>query len=499
MIPQVAIKKAAFAAGSVSPQPFPVGIAAILATSYIGTQDQPAGFYRDDLAFTAFGDGPLVQYGSYVMQVGGNGTILQRMGASTPGAYTAITSSPGTGTSAVTTDAVVLPVDKYDVIFSVVQGGTVGTSGITYQVSLDGGDAQGPITNLGTANTITLPNGAGQIDLGAGTLATGASYQFFTERPRPGNTDVATSLQALKVTRLPWEGALVDCAYGTGTVGLIDTWLAGLEAMGQFHFVIINTRMKNRPTGVAETESAYATAMTTLTAIDATIRMCVGTDGGDYVSTIHGWSQERPTALFLMARAMLIPVGEDPAFVQRGNLPGVNIDVNGNPFHHDEELYPGLDAQRLVTLRTFAPGGSEGVYITNANVLSPNGSAYAWLQHVRTMNVACSYSWQILQTQLSRGVGKKAPDPITKAIYITEEDAQLIEGLVNPVIKSALEKQVVAVDFELSRTDDLSVLPAICNGTVAIESLAYLKGFNVTTTFVKSIAVPASPGGSPAP
>ena len=57
MIPQVAIKKAAFAAGSVSPQPFPVGIAAILATSNIGTQDQPAGFYRDDLAFTAFGDG----------------------------------------------------------------------------------------------------------------------------------------------------------------------------------------------------------------------------------------------------------------------------------------------------------------------------------------------------------------------------------------------------------------------------------------------------------
>lgn len=494
MIPNVQIQKAAFAAGSVSPQPFPVGVLAILAHSATGTQDQPAGFYRDDLAYTALGDGPLVQYASYDLQVSGQPVVLQRTGCSSAATYSAVTTSnAGTGTSALTTDGTIFPDDTYDVILTITQGGTIGQAGIMYTVSNDGGDATGPQTALGTATSITLPNGAGKVNFSGGTLITGATFQFFTERPQPNNVDLATSLQALKVTRLPWEGALIDCVYGTGTVGLIDTWLQGLEQIGQFHFVLINTRMKNRPVPTAETEAAYAAAMTTLTANDSTIRICVGTDGADYTSTMHGWTQQRGSAMFLAARAMLIPVGEDPAYVARGPLAGASIDVNGNPFHHDEDLYPGLDAQRLVTLRSFAPGGPQGVYICNANVLSPNGSAYVWLQHIRTMNVACSYAWQILSTQLSKGVGKKAPDPVTKQIYITEEDAQLIESLVNPVIQKALEKQVVAVQFTLSRTDDLSnPTNSTVNGTIQEEALAYLKQFKVTTTYTKSISVPAS-------
>lgn len=492
-IPSVQIQKAAFAAGTVSPQAFPTGILAILAASATGTANQPAGYYRDDLAYTTYGDGPLVQYASYDLQVSGQPVILQRTGATIAGSYSAITSSPGTGTSAVTTDGTVLPVDDYNVILTVVQGGTIGVSGIQYQVSDDGGIAQGPVTALGTNNTITLPNGAGQVDLGAGTLATGATYQFFTSRPQMNNVDLATALAALKVTRLPWEGVLLDCAYGTGTISEVDTWLAGLEAVGQFHFALLNTRMKNRPIPATESEATYAAAMTTLTQNDATIRACVGTDGGDYTSTIHGWTQQRPTSMFLAGRAMLIPVGEDPAYVGRGPVTGASIAQNGNPYHHDEDVYPGLDAQRLVTLRSFAPGGPQGVYITNANVLSPSGSAYLWLQHIRTMNVACQYAWQILATQLSKGVSKKAPDPITKGVYIAEADAQLIESLVNPVIQKALEKQVVAVQFTLSRTDDLSnPTNSTVNGTLEEEALAYLKNFKVTSTFTKSIAVPTA-------
>lgn len=492
-VPTVKITKAAFAANQVSPTPFPVGILAILASAATGTQNQPAGFYRDDVAYSAFGDGPLVQYASYDLAVSGNAAILQRTTCANPATYSAVTSSPGTGTSAVTTDATVLPQDTYDVILTILQGGTVGTAGILYNVSLDGGDATGPQTALGTANTILLPNGGGQIDLGAGTLATGATYQFFTERPLMGNTDLATATTALSQTRLPWEAVLADCVYGTGTISLLDTWLAGLEGNGQFHFVFLNTRMKNRPVPTAETEAAYAAAMTLLTENDTTIRACVGTDGADLTSTMTGWTQQRPTALFVAARTMQIPIGEDPAYVARGSLTGASIDLNGNPYHHDEDVFPGLDAQRLMTLRSFAAGGPQGTYVTNANVLSANGSSYVWVQNIRTMNVACQYAWQILSTQLSKGVGKKAPDPITGGVYIAEEDAQLIESLVNPVIYDATEGQVAGVLFSLSRTDDLSVTPAVCNAEIQEEQLAYLKGFNVTTTYTKSIQVPASP------
>jgi hypothetical protein len=256
--------------------------------------------------------------------------------------------------------------------------------------------------------------------------------------------------------------------------------------------VLINTRHKTQPVPTAESEGAFATAMQTLTQSDASTRLCVGTDAADYTSTLTGISQPRPTALFLAARAMLIPVGEDPAFVGRGNLPGASLaDNRGNPRWHDEDLYPNLDQLRLVTLRSFAPGGPTGIYVTNANVLSPSGSDFVWLQHVRVMNLACSIAWKILNTQLSLGVGKQTPDPTTGAIYIQPKDAQRINGLVNAAFASPLKGQLSAISFALAQDDDLSSnSSSTVHGTIAVESLAYLKRFLITSTFVKTISVP---------
>lgn len=488
MIPNVSVTKIAFNTGVVAPSP--VGVGAIIAAGSTGTKNQAAGFARDDLMLAAMGV-PISEFGSYMMQVGGNQVVAVESNASIAGAYGAITSTPGTGTSAVTADGVSLPFDDYDVLITIVAGGTVGTAGITYTTSLDGGEDTSGVLALGTANSITIPGTGVKVNLGAGTLAAGATYQFFTSRPQPNNTDLTAALEALRQTRLPWEGVLIDAAYATGTVGVVDTWLAGLEAKGQFHFAVLNTRHKTLPVPLTETEAAYGTAMQNLTQNDASIRLCVGVDAADYTSTLSGVSQPRPTSMFLMARAMLIPVGEDPAFVGRGNLPGAGIaDGSGNPRWHDEDLFPGLDNLRLVALRSFSPGGPQGVYINNANVLSPAGSDFVWLQHVRTANVACSIAWQILTGQLSIGVGKKPKDPVTGLVYILEQDAQKLEEMVNAGFATPLKKQVAAVQFKLSRTDDLSSnSSSTVNGTIEVVALAYLKNFKVTQAFVKSISV----------
>jgi len=130
------------------------------------------------------------------------------------------------------------------------------------------------------------------------------------------------------------------------------------------------------------------------------------------------------------------------------------------------------------------------VYINNANVLSPNGTDYKWLQHVRTMNVACTIAWQRLSQLLSVGVDKQDPDPQTGKVYITENDAQRIESFVNAGFSPALDKQVSRVLFQLSRTDDLSAnAQSTIHGTVKIVSKAYLKNFVIEASFAKSIAV----------
>ena len=48
-----------------------------------------------------------------------------------------------------------------------------------------------------------------------------------------------------------------------------------------------------------------------------------------------------------------------------------------------------------------------------------------------------------------------------------------------------------SVLFSLSRTDDLSVTPAIVHGTVSIVAKAYIKGFQVQAEFSKVIQVAA--------
>ena len=514
-VPAVSVKKQDFATGVARPSN--VGVLAILASAAGGTLNQPAGFASDAAAVTAFTAGVLPELASYCLQIGGNPVLLQRIGASISGNYGQVATS-GTGTATATTDGSLFPFDEYNfVLLTFQQGGTVGVTGMTYRLSFDGGLTDGGLQALGTATSIADTVKGVKVNLSGGTIANGQTFAFYTSRPMPNAADVATALTALAKTRIPWEGVLVDSESGTASapdlVGQLDTWLAGLEAVGSFHFALVNTRHKNLPntppgpginpflvaTNPGETEAAYVTAMQTLTQNDASIRVCVGADAADYVSSLTGITQPRPVAMFLAARAMLIPIGEDPAYVGRGNVVVASIaDANGNPKWHDEDLSPGLDALRLVTLRSFAPGGPQGVYITNANVISPSGSDYVWLQHVRLANAASSIAWGILVGQLSIGVGKKAPDPVTGGIYIAEHDAQRIEGLVNNAFVTPFKNQVVAIDFVLSRTDDLSsTASSLVHGDIEIEALAYLKNFQVQTSFVKTIAIPTSTGQAP--
>lgn len=489
MLPSADIQKKDFQTGGAPPSS--IGILAIIAAAATGTTNVPGSFARDDLAVDAYQYGPLTEYGSYHLQVAKKPVVLCKCAASVAGAYGSVTSDAKGGTSVVSTDGSVLPVDEFDFVLTIKTGGTIGVAGITYTDSHDNGDSTSGVKALGTQTSLTYSKSNIKINFGSGTLVAGATYRFFTTRPHPNDADLPASLNAMKLTRLPWEGVLIDAECGTGTVGLVDTWLQGLEALGQFKFALLNTRHKTEPVPTAEDETAYATAMTTIVQNSASIRLCVGADAADYVSTLTGISQPRPVSMFLGARAMQIPVGEDPAFVSRGNIAGASIaDGNGNPRWHDEDLYPTLDDQRLVVMRSFAPGGPQGTYICNANVLSPSGSDYVWLQHVRTMNLACTIAWQRLSKLLSMGVGKQPPDPTTGKVFILETDAQRIESYVNAGFSPALDGQVNGVSFTLARNDDLSAnAQSTVHGTVKIVALAYLKKFVVEAAFSKTIAV----------
>lgn len=476
-------------------KPSTTGILAIIAASAIGTANQAATFARQADALSSYGLGPLVEGGGYYMQNAKKPVLLIKPTTTTAATYSSV-SFTGTGTSVVTAGATA-PLDDYDVIVTFLTGGTIGVTGITFKYSLDGGASYSAATALGTANTLALTapvvaSASGvSFAFAAGTIVAGDSFTCRTSRAQMTNSDLVLALEALRVSQLPWDAVLIDGDCSSTTISTVDSWLSGLEAAGVYKMAYMNTRRKTRPAPSGETEAAYATAMATLLASSSTIRIDVSADGGDVPSPVTGLLQFRPTALGVATRAMSFPIGVDPAEVDNGPIPGFQIaDSNGNPKHHNEELYPGLDDLRLSTLRTMS--GKNGVYINNARLLSPANSDYVYDQHARCMNAACTVAMSKLKDQLSKSVRKQAPTN-TGAIYILEQDAASIDAEVTAVMGVELKDQVNDQAFILSRTDDIgSNAGATVNGEVQIQSLAYLKHINVTTKFVRSITVKAA-------
>jgi hypothetical protein len=495
MLPNTTITKQDGNTGVVKPST--TGVLAIIAPAEKGTANQAGTYARIADALAKFGLGPLCEDAAYFMPNAKKPVLLIRASASTAAAYGTLDDDGVAGTSVVTASATT-PLDDYNLVFKVVHGGTIGVAGITYTYSLDGGKTTSPITALGTAtaaafNAPVVNTASGvSLDFAAGTLIAGDTVTVSTTGARMTNSDLVTALEALRVSKLPWDMVLVtDCPASSTTIATLEGWLTGLEARGVYKMGYLNTRFK----GATESEATFATAMATLTgAATPAIRVDIGCDAGDVASQITGLVQPRPVALATATRALSFTIGTDPAFVKNNAIPGFSVvDDTGNPKWHDESLFPGLDDLRLTTLRTI--DGEDGVFITNANLFSSGGSDYVWDQHARTMNAAATISYRLLTRELSRGVRKQAPEAVTGKIYILEEDASAIEILVNAALGRELANEANDVALVLSRTDDLSSNgPGTLSGSLELEDFAYIKKFNIAAKFVRSISV--TPGGA---
>ncbi len=491
-------------------RPGPTGILAIIASASSGTMNLATSWNQDTLAQQTFISGPAVDLGSYTLNETGNPVLIIRCNASTPGAYGTVQQLTNGGTSVASAGGTA-PVAEFNVLINWVIGGTVGTAGAIYTYSLDGGDTTSGNIALGTANTIVLTyqaNGAPTgvtIDLAVGTVASGGQIQFFTTRPQPNNADVVNALEALRITKQPWESLYVDVDATATIVSTVDTWLTALNKRGVFNEGFLNVAHKtlpiswnstesgfasSSPAAPVQTENAYSTALSGWSTV-STVQCIIGADAAFVASLLTGTTITVPTAMVIAANAMSIPVGQDPAWIAAGPVNATIFDDNGNPYWHDENVYELLDSQRFSTLRTV--DGEDGTYITNANCFTAPGSDYTFLPYLRVMNKAATVAFQELTQKLSMGVGKQKPDPITGAIYILEADAQAIEQSVNPGIMSALAGQVQDVQVALGRTDDLSSnAGATITATLEVEVLALIKGINFVMTFVKTIAVPTA-------
>lgn len=484
MIPSVEITKVDGQAGGV--RPAATGQLAIIAPSSGGTDNTPVTSVRQDLVLAEFLHGRLAEFAAYCFPVTKKPVVCVKGDASTPGDYSAITTTADGGTSAIT-EGVTEPVDEFDCAVEFLVGGTVGQAGMKYRTSINGGKSWSKSLALGTGNTLTIPDTGVSLALGAGTIATGRKLTFTTTAPQLSNVDIVDALEALRVTSQRFEAVLIDMEADDETVSICHAWVQNLNAQkGKFPTVVLTARRRASD----ETEEEYRTALEGIfdAAVGTDVFVCADLD--DITSNIRGILQPRPTGLASAARMVSQRLGVDPAYVALGPLAGVRItDARGNPKYHDESNFPGLDDLRLTTHRTIE--GFEGVYITNMRLMSAAGSSYVYAQHARTTNRAGEIAYQVFTRELSVGVNK-APKPGPNGErYIAEEDAQRLESLANDVILRELVAPGEVSDMRaiLSRSDDISSNEgAVINVAIESVSLAYVKKFKIALGFVKSIS-----------
>lgn len=506
MIPGYSLQRLDGQTGVVRPST--VGILAIIAAATTGTVNLPSTYSDNGAVVSTFQSGPLARYGAFSMGVSKKPVVLCACAATTVGTYGTVLQLANGGTSVATAGGT-NPVDEFNVLITFITGGTRGTTGVVYTVSLDGGLNTSGQLQLGTSTSIVVnyprtTNSTGvTIALSAGTFVAGGQIQVFTTRPQPNTSDITAALEALRMSNEEWEAVKVDIDCTSTDVGLLDTYLNALEGQGVYNIGALNVRHKLTPvswapnelafaasvSAPAETEAVYAasSAITSMAGV-ASVRVLVGADAADATDITTGLTLPVPVDLVTMSVAMAIPVGQDPAWKGAGNIAAVSIyDQSNKPKWHDEYKSQTLDSLRFTTLRTWP--GKEGTFITNARMFSSDGSDYVYLQQARVMNAVLTVAQQLYSDECGKGVGKSAPDPKTGAIFILEASAQAIEAHVNAGIQDEVAGQVNATNFSIVRATDIgSNAGATLPARIQVQTLAYIKQEPVTTQFVRSIS-----------
>lgn len=126
-----------------------------------GTVNTPTRHVRSEDLLDTYESGPAAELAVSAIERWKGDVLMVRSTASTVGSYGTIDTTGVTGGATVTVDAATHPDDDYEVYVEIVAAGAVGTDGITYMWSLDGGRTMSPVTALGTAASIVIPNSGG--------------------------------------------------------------------------------------------------------------------------------------------------------------------------------------------------------------------------------------------------------------------------------------------------------------------------------------------------
>lgn len=356
---------------------------------------------------------------------GSSGTGAYTSGGTvTPGAITT-TMLPGVsgsiGTSVPTTSGT--PADTYYFVLKIVNGGTVGTSGITYQMSLDAGRNFGPVLSLGTSTSIGPVGSTGiTISLASGTLTTGQQFQFSTTEPTWNTAGLQAALNTFQGSAYAIVGVGSTHIVGSqnyaasgSTAGTLEGYLDTLAAARIYTRAFFSARDASPAAawgGTGETESTWMTSLQTDYSAQSDKRLCVGAAYWNMPSifpnpaTTGASSYRRPVTYAAAARQVTVPPQRHIGRVKDGALSQIVVNPTSDPYdgfvYHDERINSGLDyiiagsGGRFMSTMTRI--GNPGIFISDPLLMSPLGSDF-WLMPLgNVMDIFADIIQQVGQT-----------------------------------------------------------------------------------------------------
>jgi hypothetical protein len=468
----------------------------VIGCSSAGTANQVVATRSLATLQSQFGYGPLPEAAALAALAGGT-VLAVKAATATAGTVSTVTTTGG-GTSVVTVSG--SPNDDYQVQMSVLTGGTIGTSGITFKLSLDAGRNFGPVIALGTANSYAIPNTGLTLNFGAGTMLAGQYSRFSATAPTWNTAGIQAALNALQASPYAvsgWGSMHIVGVCSGANASTIDGYLSTLASGYVFTRALVGARDAAMPTawgGSGETESAWANALSSDYSATSAKRICASAGHYNmpsaYPNPAAGTPRYRRSLSWaLAARQVRIPPQRHSGRVKDGPLSEIVVDPISDPtdgfIYHDERINPSLDAARFHTARTRV-GLTQAFYSVNPNLMSPAGSDFSILPLGNVMDVACGIVHTVGQQQINSDVRLNANGTIF------ENDAIAIEVAILSALNAAMTSQgmISSATVSVDRTTNVQTTKAVAI-TVVIVSRGYILQENVSIGFSN----PARAGG----
>ncbi len=462
-------------------------VAVVIGASSAGTAATIVATRNANTLATAVGYGPAVDQAAMIIAAGGT-VLFMKSASTTPGAASAVTAF-ATGTSVVTVTG--NPYDAYLVKFLVTVGGTKGTTGIRFKLSLDAGRTYGPEIALGVAATYAITGTGMTLAFGAGTMIAGESVTFGCTEPLTSDASVQACLVALEASpyAITGWGSMRICGPRNGaSASTIQGYLDTMVVTKTFPRAIIEVRDNALPVaygGAGETDSVWSAAVALDFSAVSAKRICAVT--GNYnmsskypVAAAGTPIMRRNLAFALACRQVTLAPQTHAGRVSDGSLAQIIVDPTNDPTdgfnYHDDFNAPALDGARFTCARKRK--GKPGFFIVNPNLMSPPGSVFTILPLGIVMDIGCSLVYQTGEENINSDVALNANGTIE------EKAAQAIEIVARRVLKNNMfdKSMISGFSYVIDRANNVQSTSQV-NFAATLFARGYILQINGTIGF----------------